>query len=113
LNHIADTELVEGLRLRRILSEDLPQLPALEESTPRDENNHRFDASVGAFQGAVLANAARLERLEEAEWLRAGRYGAGEPLSVEDWLRRMTSHAQDHASQLLQAVEQGAAGKPH
>ena len=62
---------------------------------------------MGAFQGAVLANADRLQRLQEADWLRSARYDGGESYSVEDWLLKMSSHAGDHASLLLKAVARG------
>jgi hypothetical protein len=106
LHHIADAELVEGVRLRRILSEENPLLPWIDEQQQarRLHYERAVETSLGVFQGVVLANAALLERLHSDEWLRAGRHSRDGVYSVEDWLRKMSQHAHDHVAQLLRAA---------
>ncbi len=106
IHHVADAELVEGVRLRRILSEDNPLLPWIdeEEQARRLHYERSVETSLGAFQSVVLANALLVERLRDDEWLRAGTHSIDGSYSVEDWLRKMSQHGHDHASQILRAA---------
>jgi hypothetical protein len=109
IHHIADTELVEGLRLRRILAEDAPVLSLVDEEAQarRLRDGRAVETSIGAFQGAVIANALLLGRLADGEWLRAGRIDLLGQLTVEQWLQRMSQHAHGHASQLMHLARRG------
>jgi hypothetical protein len=106
IHHIADAELIEGVRLRRIIAEDNPLLPWIDEAehARRLHYERAVETSVSVFGAAVLANIALAERLTEAEWLRAGLHSVSGAYSVEDWLRKMSQHATDHAAQLLRAA---------
>ena len=108
IHHIADAELIEGVRLRRILAEHNPFLPWIdeEEHARRLHYERAIESSIGAFGAVVLANAALAERLTDFEWLRAGTHSITGVYSVEDWLQKMARHAHDHVAQLL-----GAAGR--
>ena len=106
IHHVADAELVEGVRLRRILSEDNPVLPWIDEQEQarRLHYDRSVETSVSAFAGVVFANAALLDRLLDEEWLRCGQHSVVGTYSVEDWLRKMSQHAHDHLAQLLRAT---------
>ena len=106
IHHLADADLIEGVRLRRILAEDNPLLPWIDEAehARRLHYERAIETSVGVFPAVVAANAALLDSLTAPEWLRAGRHSLSGPYSVEDWLRKMSQHAHDHAAQMLRAA---------
>jgi hypothetical protein len=110
IHHIADAELIEGVRLRRIVAEDSPLLPWIdeEEHARRLHYERAIETSVDVFGAVVLANAALAARLSDDEWLRTGRHSVSGTYSVEDWLRKMSQHAHDHAAQMLRAAGRGA-----
>ena len=66
VHHVADADLIEGVRLRRILAEDGPLLPWTDE----EEHARRLDyerpietsLSLGVFQAVVMSNASLLTR---------------------------------------------------
>ena len=105
IHHIADAELIEGVRLRRIIAEDNPLLPWIDEAehARRLHYERGIETSVDVFGATVLANIALAERLTEGEWLRTGRHSVSGAYGVEDWLRKMSEHARDHAEQMLRA----------
>jgi hypothetical protein len=106
IHHIADAELIEGVRLRRIIAEDNPLLPWIDEAehARRLHYERAIDTSVAVFGAAVLANVSLAERLADGEWLRVGRHSLSGAYGVEDWLRKMSEHARDHASQMQRAA---------
>jgi hypothetical protein len=106
VHHVADADLIEGVRLRRILAEDGPLLPWTdeEEHARRLHYERPVGTSLGVIQAVVMSNASLLESLTEAEWMRAVRHSVNGPYSVEDWLRKMSLHAHDHAAQMLRAA---------
>lgn len=106
IHHIADAELIEGTRLRRILAEDNPAIPWVdeEEDARRLHYDRAIETSVGVFGAVVLANLSLAERLSGDEWLRYGTHSRAGRYSVEDWLRKMSAHAHEHIAQLLRAA---------
>jgi hypothetical protein len=107
VHHIADADLVEGVRLRRILAETDAVLPWVDEAghAAGQPNCERpIETSVGVFTAVVASNAGLLDSLSETDWQRTGRHRHGSMLSVEDWLRKMSAHAHDHAAQMLRAA---------
>jgi hypothetical protein len=109
IHHIADAELIEGVRLRRNIAEDNPLLPWIDEAehARRLHYERAIETSVDVFGAAVLANIALAERLSEAEWSRSGRHSVSGVYSVEDWLEKMSQHATDHATQMLRSAGRG------
>jgi hypothetical protein len=109
IHHIADAELIEGVRLRRIIAEDNPLLPWIDEAehARRLHYERAIETSVDVFGAAVQANIALAERLSEAEWFRSGRHSVSGVYSVEDWLEKMSQHATEHAAQVLRAAGPG------
>ena len=106
IHHVADADLIEGVRLRRILAEEVPLLPWIdeEEHARRLHYERAVESSLAVFQAIVMANSTLLESLTEPEWLRTGRHSVSGRYSVEDWLGTMSQHGHDHAAQMLRAA---------
>lgn len=112
VHHIVDCELIEGLRLRRILAEEDPH-PA---PAGKDEHRHyvrterAIETSMEVFGAVVLANAALAERLTDSQPAPTGTPSPVHPHIVEDWLRRRSRHAHEHVEQMLKACGRGLEG---
>lgn len=98
--HLADFEIVFADRIKAVIAEDGPQLPA------RDEN--RFSARLQYEQRQVADElplfeqlrrpVARLLRsLEPADFRRVGIHSAAGPLTLEQLLERIAGHIPHHA----------------
>jgi hypothetical protein len=106
IHHIADTELIEGTRLRRILSEDNPAIRWVDEveDARRLHYDRPVDTSVDVFGAIVLANLSLADRLDDFDWQRYGTHSRAGRYSVEDWLLKMSAHAHGHIAQLLRSA---------
>jgi hypothetical protein len=102
VHHLADSESMSYIRLRRLLAEDDPQIAAYDE--PEWARRLHYDRPIGpslAVLAAVrTASLQLLELLNEAEWVRAGTHTESGRYSVTDWLRIYAAHPHEHAAQI-------------
>ena len=104
VHHLADSETISGVRLRRLLIEDNPVIQGYDEAAfaVRLRYNDRVDMApaLEAFRGARATTAQILEAMTDEDWQRegwhtdSGRYGA------ETWLAIYAVHAHNHAAQI-------------
>ena len=101
-HHLADSEMTSAIRLRRLITEDAPELSGYdEENFARVLTRDRPIApSIEAMHWARESTAQILERLTDEEWQRNGRHSESGPYSVETWLEIYAAHAHDHADQI-------------
>ena len=106
IHHIADSELIEGTRLRRILAEDNPAIRWVDEveDARRLHYDRPIDTSVEVFGAIVLANLSLADRLDPTDWQRYGTHSRAGRYTVEDSLQKMSAHAHAHVTQLLRAA---------
>jgi hypothetical protein len=106
IHHIADSELIEGTRLRRILAEDNPAIRWVDEveDARRLYYDRPIESSVDVFSAVVQANLSLADRLDPTDWQRYGTHSRAGRYSVEDWLQKMSAHAHAHIAQLLRAA---------
>jgi hypothetical protein len=104
-HHLADSEAMAYIRLRRLIAEDSPLIAGYDE--PEWARRLHYDrpiASSIAVLGAVRAASLELlEQLSEADWERAGTHSDSGPYGVGDWLRIYAAHSHDHADQIRAA----------
>ena len=102
VHHLADSEMTSAIRLRRLLVEDAPVITGYDEEAfaRRLTADRPLGASLAAFAAARRTTAEILERLDEADWARAGTHSESGRYSVEDWLEIYAAHAHDHAAQI-------------
>jgi hypothetical protein len=101
-HHLADSEMMSAIRLRKIISEDEPILPAYDEvdfakALTRDRP---IAPSIEAMRWARESNLQIIERLTEEEWGRKATHPESGAYSVETWLEIYTAHPHDHAAQI-------------
>lgn len=104
-HHLADSETMSTIRLRRLLAEDEPRIQAYDENefARRLHYDRPIDDSLAVFAAVRTANAGLLTALSEPEWQRTGTHSDDGPYSVETWLRIYAAHGHDHADQIRRA----------
>lgn len=101
-HHLADSEMMSAIRIRRLLTEESPVIHGYDEVefAKRLTLDRPIAPSLEAMRFAREATAQILERLTDADWARAGTHSESGPYSVEDWLTIYASHGHDHAAQV-------------
>ena len=109
LTHLRDVIVhVYGLRVRRLFYEDAPLFADFDEEAYRPASLARGESVeylLDTFVGEQEQLARLLEAVPDEEWVREGthpRYGV---MSIEFLARRMGEHAEEHAAQIVAAVE--------
>ncbi len=103
VHHLEDAELTGAVRLRRLLTEAAPAIPAFDEVVYRARLGYAargIDAALDAIRGAHATTAEILDRLVPADWARAGTHSEAGPYSVERWLAFHAAHTHEHAAQI-------------
>lgn len=103
VHHLADSETISMIRLRRLLAEEQPLINGYdEEDFARKLHYDRpISASLELFRAVRSANGELLDWMTEEEWTREGTHSEQGRYTVEDWLRIYAAHAHDHAAQML------------
>ena len=101
-HHLADSEMMSAIRLRRLVTEDSPVLQGYDEVefARKLTSDRPIEPSLEAMHWARESTAQILERLTDDDWRRAGQHSESGSYSVEDWLSIYAKHGHDHASQV-------------
>jgi DinB superfamily len=104
-HHLADSEMMSAIRIRRLLTEDEPLIHGYDEAAfARILTSDRpIEPSLEAMRWARETSAQLLERMTEEDWRRVGKHTESGPYSAEDWLTIYAAHAHDHAEQIKRA----------
>jgi DinB superfamily len=104
-HHLADSEMMSAIRIRRLLTEAEPVIHGYDEKAfaMKLTGNRPIEPSLAAMRWARETTAQLLERMTEEDWLGAGTHTESGPYSVADWLRIYAAHAHDHADQIKRA----------
>ena len=104
-HHLADSEATAYVRLRRVIAEDHPLIPAYDE--PEYARRLHYDRPIGpslaVLRAVREASLQLLESLSPGEWDRTATHEESGPYSVDDWLRIYSEHSHDHADQIRRA----------
>lgn len=102
-HHVADADLINAVRLRRLIAEDNPHIAGYDEETyTRTLRYERpVDASLAMLAAVREATCSFLDSLSDDEWLREGTHDELGAYSVAYCVERTAGHALDHAEQIL------------
>lgn len=106
--HLADTELVTGVRLRRVIAEENPVLEAFDQdawAARLGYGGRRFSAALESFRRLRAENYELLKDLPAEAFERRGRHSETGPLRLLDLVRSAAAHAEAHARQILEIRE--------
>jgi uncharacterized damage-inducible protein DinB len=101
--HVADTELVAGDRIRRILAEDNPTLiPFDQDAWAERLDYHRRDiaCTVEMFRLLRKIHSEMLAALPEEAWNRSGIHTERGRVTLADTVRTHSRHVESHARQI-------------
>jgi hypothetical protein len=101
--HLADSEMNSAIRLRKLLTEDDPQIQGYDQehyAKALGYNDRPIEPALDALRGARATSAQLLERMTDADWSRAGTHSESGRYTAEDWLRIYADHAHNHAAQI-------------
>ncbi len=108
VQHLADSEMNSAIRLRRLLTEERPQIQGYDQDdyAARLRYNERDIApALEAFRGARSTTAQLLEAMSDEDWAREGTHSESGRYTAEDWLRIYAAHAHGHAAQIRRLRE--------
>ena len=108
VHHLADSESLSGIRLRKLLTEERPILQGYDQDhyAVRLRYNERDPApALETFRGVRAATTQLLKELSEEDWARQGWHAESGLYTVETWLRIYSDHAHNHAAQILRLRE--------
>jgi hypothetical protein len=105
VHHLADSEAMAYIRLRRLIAEDGPVIAGYDEPVwaQRLHYDRPIATSLAVLKAVRSASLELLESLGEAEFAREGTHSESGQYTVEGWLRIYARHAADHADQIRRA----------
>jgi hypothetical protein len=101
--HVADTEIVAGMRLRQIVGESKPMLAVFDQDAWAKAfayNEIDVAASLERFRTLRAINAAMLEGVPAGAFYREGIHPERGVETMGDWVERFTKHVEHHAQQI-------------
>jgi hypothetical protein len=101
-HHLADSEMMSAIRIRRLLTEAEPVIHGYDEKAFAEKlaSDRPIGPSIEAMRWARETCSQLLERMTEADWGIVGTHTESGPYGTEDWLRIYAAHAHDHARQI-------------
>ena len=104
--HLADTELVLGMRLRQIIAEENPLMAAFDQDKWADRldyNKRKLSQALDSFRRLRSENYELLKDLPQETFARTGQHSQRGSMSMMDLLKYYAGHAESHVRQ-IQAV---------
>ena len=101
--HLADTELVLAMRIRQIIAEDNPLLPAIDQDLwagRLDYSKRKLSQALDTFRRARAENYELLKDLPEETFARTGQHTKRGPITLMDLLRIFAEHPEKHVRQI-------------
>src|SRR2546427_7186777 len=103
VHHLADSETLSGIRLKRLLTEDHPVIQGYDQDEYASQLNYNerdMAPALAAFHAARANTAQLLDRMNDEDWKREGSHTESGRYTVEDWLKIYAAHAHNHAAQI-------------
>lgn len=105
VHHVADSESMAYIRLRRLIAEDEPIIHGYDEPewARRLHYDRPIEASLAVAHAVRAASLDLLRSLSGAEWERTGTHSESGAYSVDRWLAIYAEHSHEHADQIRRA----------
>ena len=104
--HLADTELVLAMRLRQMIAEENPLLPAIDQdlwAERLDYSKRKLSQALDTFRRARSENYELLKDLPVEVFARTGQHTKRGTVTVMDMLRIFAEHPEKHVRQIQAA----------
>ncbi len=112
--HLGDAEERAHERVRRMIEEEHPFLPAYDPAALAEQRNYRSMSLAQAlerFERLRAEHVATLARLDAAGWQRRGQHEETGAITVESLTRHMAAHDAIHLAQIARIIT--ASGSSH
>ncbi|HKV89368.1 MAG TPA: DinB family protein [Candidatus Dormibacteraeota bacterium] len=108
-HHLADSEMMSAIRIRRLLAEEKPVIEGYDEKAFAEKltSDRPIAPSLEAMRWARETCSQLLERMGDEDWKIMGTHTESGPYGTEDWLRIYAAHAHDHAQQIKRSRGKG------
>ena len=103
IQHLADSDLVFGYRLRMILTQDQPPLPGYDQDRWATELGYKdvpLDLALGQLRGLRIPNLRLIRTLSPQQLERVGMHSERGPESVAHLLKLLAAHDLVHRRQI-------------
>ena len=102
VHHLADSEMLAAVRLRRLVAEDRPGIRATDVGgyVRRLFYDRPVQNSLELFRVVRVSTAEILDRMTDADWAREGVHSETGRFTAEKWLEVFSQHAETHAEQI-------------
>jgi hypothetical protein len=102
VHHLADSEMLAAVRLRRLVAEDRPGLRATDVGgyVRRLFYDRPVPTSLELFRVVRASTTEILERMTDTDWAREGVHSETGRFTAEKWLEVFSQHADTHAEQI-------------
>ena len=104
-HHLADSESMAYIRLRRLIAEDDPVIQGYDEPewARRLHYERPIEPSIAVLHAVRAASLQLLRSLTPDEWERTGTHSESGAYSVDAWLTIYAEHSHEHADQIRRA----------
>ena len=101
-HHLADSEAMAYIRLRRLIAEDAPLIVGYDEPewARRLHYDRPIEPSLAVLRAVRAASHQLLTSLTPGEWARTGSHSESGAYSVGGWLTIYAEHSHEHADQI-------------
>jgi hypothetical protein len=106
VHHLADSESMAYIRLRRLIADDEPVIQGYDEPqwARRLHYDRPIEPSVAVLRAVRAASHQLLSTLTDDEWSRTGTHSEyDDAYSVDRWLGIYANHSHEHADQIRRA----------
>ena len=113
VHHLADSEAVSVIRIRRLLAELHPVIAGYDQerfAVALRYNERDHAPALALFLGLRAATTPLLRSLGDADWASRGWHPASGLYTAEGWLEIYAAHAHGHAAQIRRLREALRAG---
>jgi len=102
VHHLADSEMLAAVRLRRLVAEDRPGIRATDVGgyVRRLFYDRPTQNSLELFRVVRASTTEILERMTDADWAREGVQSGTGRYTAEKWLEVFSQHADTHAEEI-------------
>ena len=101
--HLADTEMVLAMRLRQMIAEDNPLIPAIDQNLWADRldySKRKLSQAMDTFRRMRAENYELLKDLPEETFARTGEHTKRGTISLMDLLKIFAEHPEKHVRQI-------------
>ncbi|MEQ1947840.1 MAG: DinB family protein [Bryobacteraceae bacterium] len=101
--HLADYEMIAGMRFRQMLAEENPSLPYADQNLfaeKLDYSKRKVSTALETFRRIRMDNYELLKDLPEEAFSRTGNHSKRGVITLRDMLRIMAEHPEKHVGQI-------------